>query len=200
MQRVHSILLFVIILLTGVSCSKFRKIEKSQDWRVKYEAGLNYYNKKDYYKASVLFEQIIPIVRGLPEGEKVQFNLAYCQFYDKLYLLASEQFKTFYETYGRSQMAEEARFMYAYSPLHNLREGVAYPPVLITTADTDDRVVPAHAYKFAAALQHADPEVLNQVYLRVDVKAGHGLGKPTAKVIEETADMYAFLFEMLGVG
>ncbi len=106
---------FIIILLISFSCSDFRKIEKSQDWRVKYEAGLNYYNKKDYYRASVLFEQILPIVRGLPEGEKVQFNLAYCQFYDKLYLLASEQFKTFYETYGRSALAEEARFMNAFS-------------------------------------------------------------------------------------
>ncbi len=116
MRRVTPYLCIAIILLTGSSCSKFRKIEKSQDWRVKYDAGLNYYNnKKDYYKASVLFEQIIPIVRGLPEGEKVQFYLAYCQFYDKLYLLASEQFKTFYETYGRSSMAEEARFMYAFS-------------------------------------------------------------------------------------
>jgi outer membrane protein assembly factor BamD len=106
-------LILLIVVLT--SCGKFRKIEKSQDWRVKYEAALNYYNKKDYYKSSVLFEQILPIVRGLPEGEKVQFYLAYCQFYDRLYLLSAEQFKTFYETYGRSQMAEEARYMYAYS-------------------------------------------------------------------------------------
>ena len=115
MQKVSSYFLLILLLAIGVSCSKFRKIEKSQDWRVKYEAGLRYYEKKDYYRASVLFEQIIPIVRGLPEGEKVQFHLAYCQYYDKLYLLASEQFKTFYETYGRSTMAEEARYMYAYS-------------------------------------------------------------------------------------
>ncbi len=115
MLRVSSWFLIGLILVVGVSCGKFRKIEKSQDWRVKYEAGLNYYNKKDYYRASVLFEAITPIVRGLPEGEKVQFYLAYCQYYDKLYLLASEQFKTFYETYGRSPMAEEARYMYAYS-------------------------------------------------------------------------------------
>ena len=115
MRKVPVIIGFVLLLLVGFSCGKFRKIEKSQDWRVKYEAGLNYYAKKDYYRASVLFEQILPIVRGLPEGEKVQFNLAYCQYYDKLYLLASEQFKTFYETYGRSQVAEEARFMYAFS-------------------------------------------------------------------------------------
>lgn len=115
MQNSRITILFVFILLLAFSCGKFRKIEKSQDWRVKYEAGMNYYAKKDYYRASVLFEQILPIVRGLPEGEKVQFYLAYCQFYDRLYLLASEQFKTFYETYGRSTFAEEARYMYAYS-------------------------------------------------------------------------------------
>ena len=115
MQKVSVPVSFIIILLISFSCSNFRKIEKSQDWRVKYDAGLNYYNKKDYYRASVLFEQILPIVRGLPEGEKVQFYLAYCQFHDKLFLLASEQFKTFYETYGRSALAEEARFMHAFS-------------------------------------------------------------------------------------
>lgn len=115
MRKVSGIVSFILVLLISFSCGNFRKVEKSQDWRVKYEAGLNYYNKKDYYRASVLFEQILPIVRGLPEGEKVQFNLAYCQFYDKLYLLASEQFKTFYETYGRSSLAEEARFMHAFS-------------------------------------------------------------------------------------
>lgn len=111
-------------LLITTSCSNFRKIEKSEDWRVKYEAGLNYFAKKDYYRSSILFEQILPIVRGLPEGEKVEFNLAYCQYYERLYLLASDQFKTFYETYGRSSFAEEANFMYAYSlyvssPDHN---------------------------------------------------------------------------------
>jgi outer membrane protein assembly factor BamD len=115
MQKGVGFIIICLMLVLGSSCSKFRKIEKSQDWRVKYDAGLNYYSKKDYYRASVLFEQILPIVRGLPEGEKVQFYLAYCQFYDKLYLLASEQFKTFYETYGRSTLAEEARYMYAFS-------------------------------------------------------------------------------------
>jgi outer membrane protein assembly factor BamD len=115
MRKGTALIGFIVLLLITTSCSKFRKYEKSQDWRVKYEAGLNYYAKKDYYRASVLFEQILPIVRGLPEGEKVQFNLAYCQYHDRLYLLASEQFRTFYETYGRSLMAEEARYMYAYS-------------------------------------------------------------------------------------
>ncbi len=115
MQRVSLIIAFILVLIAGVSCSKFRKIEKNPDWRVKYEASLVYYNKKDYYRASLLFDQILPIIRGMPEAEKVQFYLAYCQYYEKLYLLASEQFKSFYETYGRGILSEEARFMYAYA-------------------------------------------------------------------------------------
>ncbi len=105
----------VICVLMVISCSKFRKIQKSEDWRIKYDAGLNYYGKKDYYHTSILFEEILPVVRGLPEGEKVEFYLAYCQYYQKTYLLASSQFKTFFETYGRSTLAQEAYFMYAYS-------------------------------------------------------------------------------------
>jgi outer membrane protein assembly factor BamD len=126
-----SYLLLAAALLLVSSCSKFRSIQKSDDWRVRYEAGLDYFAKKDYYRASLLFEDILPIVRGLPEGEKVEFNLAYCQYYERTYLLAANQFKTFYETYGRSQNAEEAKFMYAYSlfssaPSSNLdqREGI----------------------------------------------------------------------------
>ncbi len=101
------------LLLT--SCGKFRKIEKSQDWRVKYEAAMQYYEEEEYYKASVLFEQILPIVRGMPEGEKVQYYYAYCQYNQGMYTLSAHHFKTFFETYGRSEFAEEAYFMYAYS-------------------------------------------------------------------------------------
>jgi prolyl oligopeptidase len=85
------------------------------------------------------------------------------------------------------------RVLYAYSPLHNVTPGVAYPPTLITTGDTDDRVVPAHALKFTAALQAADAGQ-QPILLRVDTQAGHGLGKPTAKLLAEQADIYAFLF------
>lgn len=115
MQFLKSVNSFVLVALIAVSCSKFRKIEKNPDWRIKYEAANNYYNKKDYYRASLLFEQVLPIIRGLPEAEKAQFQLAYCQFNEKYYLLAAEQFRSFYETYGRSQLVEEARYMYAYS-------------------------------------------------------------------------------------
>jgi outer membrane protein assembly factor BamD len=115
MRRISLGFSLILLLLAVASCSKFRKIEKNPDWRVKYEAGLAYYEKKDYYRTAILFESILPIIRGLPEAEKVQFYLAYCQYYEKLYLLASEQFLSFYETYGRGSLSEEARFMHAYS-------------------------------------------------------------------------------------
>ena len=109
-------LFLLVILLTGAGCaSKFRKIQKNEDWRVKYEAALTYYEKKDYYRASLLFEDIRPIVRGLPEGEQVEFFLAYCQYNEGTYVLAAESFKSFFEVYGRSPNAMEAFFMYAYS-------------------------------------------------------------------------------------
>ncbi|MBD2259280.1 prolyl oligopeptidase family serine peptidase [Pseudanabaena sp. FACHB-2040] len=98
--------------------------------------------------------------------------------------------------YGSPQDPEEFKALYAYSPLHNLKPGTAYPATLITTADHDDRVVPAHSFKFAAALQAAhqgDAPVL----IRIETKAGHGAGKPTSKMIEEVADKWAFLEAVL---
>ena len=109
------ILLLVVVIFTTFSCGEFRKIEKSDDWKLKYNAALSYYEKQDYYRASILFEQILPIVRGQKEGEKVQFYLAYCNYYNQSYLVSSHFFKTFYETYARSEFAEEAHYMYAYS-------------------------------------------------------------------------------------
>ncbi len=98
--------------------------------------------------------------------------------------------------YGSAENAAEFEALYAYSPLHNLKPGTAYPATLITTADHDDRVVPAHSFKFAAALQaaHAGDQ---PVLIRIETKAGHGAGKPTTKVIEELADRFAFLLKVL---
>ena len=101
--------------------------------------------------------------------------------------------------YGNAEASpEHFKFMYAYSPLHNVKAGVAYPATLILAADTDDRVVPAHAKKFAATLQavHAGD---NPILLHIEMKAGHGLGKPTTKLIEERSDICAFLFERFGM-
>jgi prolyl oligopeptidase len=102
------------------------------------------------------------------------------------------------DDYGSSDHPEEFPALLAYSPLHNLRPGVCYPPTLITTADHDDRVVPAHSFKFAAALQAAQA-CDNPVLIRIETRAGHGAGKPTTKLIEEAADRWAFLVKVLGM-
>jgi len=100
--------------------------------------------------------------------------------------------------FGSSDDPEQFKFLYAYSPAHNVKKGVKYPATLITTADTDDRVVPMHAKKFAAALQAADAGE-NPILIRIETKAGHGSGKPTSKRIEEASDTWAFLFDVFGM-
>ncbi len=100
--------------------------------------------------------------------------------------------------YGSPDNPEDFAAIYAYSPLHNLRAGTKYPATLITTADHDDRVVPSHSFKFAAALQAAH-QGDNPVLIRVETKAGHGAGKPVSKVIAEVADEWGFVFHALEV-
>ena len=100
--------------------------------------------------------------------------------------------------YGSSDDAKEFAAIYKYSPLHNIKTGTKYPAVMVTTSDHDDRVVPAHSFKYAATLQAAqagDAPVL----IRIETNAGHGAGKPTAKVIEEQADIFGFLVKNLGM-
>ncbi|HEX8087628.1 MAG TPA: prolyl oligopeptidase family serine peptidase, partial [Blastocatellia bacterium] len=98
--------------------------------------------------------------------------------------------------YGSSDNPEEFKAIYAYSPLHNIKPGTHYPPTLITTADHDDRVVPGHSFKFAAAMQAAQAGP-NPILIRIETKAGHGAGKPTSKTIEEAADRFGFLVRAL---
>lgn len=100
--------------------------------------------------------------------------------------------------YGDPTNADDFKVMYAYSPYHNAKPGTKYPATLVTTADHDDRVFPAHSFKYTAAMQAAqagDAPVL----IRIETKAGHGAGKPTTKQIEETADIYGFLYKNLGM-
>ena len=102
------------------------------------------------------------------------------------------------DEFGNSDKEDEFKSLLAYSPYHNIKEGTKYPPTLIMTADTDDRVVPMHSFKFAAALQRAqagDAPIL----LRIETKAGHGHGTPVAKQIENAADRWAFLVKELGM-
>lgn len=100
--------------------------------------------------------------------------------------------------YGSSEDSIHFDNLYSYSPLHNLKPGTEYPATLVMTADHDDRVVPAHSFKFAAKLQECH-EGDNPVLIRIEKKAGHGAGKPTSKIIEEQSDIWSFLFNNLNI-
>jgi prolyl oligopeptidase len=100
--------------------------------------------------------------------------------------------------YGSSEKPDEFKALYAYSPLHNIPNGKKFPAVLVTTADHDDRVVPAHSFKYAAALQAAETGTAPKL-IRIEVSAGHGAGKPTSKIIEERSDILAFLANTFGM-
>jgi prolyl oligopeptidase len=102
------------------------------------------------------------------------------------------------DDYGSSDNPEEFKALYSYSPYHNLKKGTRYPATLVTTADTDDRVVPGHSFKFIAQLQYCQAGPA-PVLARIETRAGHGAGKPTAKVIEEVADQFAFLVKNLNM-
>jgi prolyl oligopeptidase len=114
------------------------------------------------------------------------------------YHLPSANARNWSTDYGLSENKEDFAAQYKYSPVHNVKSGTCYPPTLITTADHDDRVVPWHSFKFAAALQAAQA-CSNPVLIRVETRAGHGAGKPTWMVIEEVADQWAFLTKHLGM-
>ena len=100
--------------------------------------------------------------------------------------------------YGRSDNADQFNYLIKYSPLHQLKDGVSYPATLVTTADHDDRVVPAHSFKFAARLQEAHRGAA-PVLIRIETKAGHGAGKPTSKQIEEAADIWSFVMQNMAL-
>ncbi len=102
------------------------------------------------------------------------------------------------DDYGYPSKEADWRVLRAYSPYHNIRTGVDYPPVLVTTADTDDRVVPGHSFKYTAALQAANPGGAPHL-IRIETRAGHGAGKPTDKIIQESADILSFFANYTGL-
>lgn len=106
---------WVILMITIASCSKFSKLQKTGTDEQKYQAALEYYGKGDYYKAGILFEEIAPTLKGGAESELVQFYNAYCQYHQGMYNMSQFLFKKFYDTYARSEKAQEALFMHAFS-------------------------------------------------------------------------------------
>ncbi len=185
---IHLVLVFGAILLLS-SCSKFRKIQKSDDWKVKYEAAIKYYDDEEYYKANLLFEEVLPIIKGTKEAEKAQFLYAYCHYHQKLFVESAFYFKTFYDTYNRSEYAEEAFFMHAYSlyqesPNHNLDQSSTYEA--IQAMQNFINKYTTSKYKEQAT------EIIDQLQVKLEEKA-YNNAKLYYKINKSTlfvADMY----------
>ncbi len=111
--RIGGLLVALIVLLSA--CSDFSKVQKGPNDSNKYKAAVAYYNKSDWYHAGILFEEVIPVLKGSTESEMAQFYYAYTQYHQQQYLLSSTLFKKFYETFARSELAQEAMYMYAFS-------------------------------------------------------------------------------------
>ena len=130
-KRIFQIFLFWSVALVFTACSDFQKILKSDSVDKKYEAALKYYDKKDYYKSGLLLEELIPLLKGRPESEKAQFLFANTQYYQRDYVLSAYYFRNFYDTYPRSEFAEDAMFLhtkslYKDSPTFNLDQTNTY--------------------------------------------------------------------------
>ncbi|WP_250630977.1 outer membrane protein assembly factor BamD [Rhodoflexus caldus] len=130
-KNVSVAIAILVVLLGGSSCSKFQKIIKNEDWKFRYNAAMEYYEKKgDYYRAGVLLEDLVPIIRGTPEAEKAQFYWAYCYYKQGQYETSAAEFKKFHDTYNRSKFAEEALYMHCYSLY------MSSPPIHLDQANT----------------------------------------------------------------
>ncbi|WP_420575810.1 outer membrane protein assembly factor BamD [Ekhidna sp.] len=133
MREIRILILLVVAVGMLGSC-KFRKIQKSGDWKVKYEAALAYYEEEDYHRTIILLEDILPIIRGTEEAELGNFYLAYSYYYQKQYILSAHHFQEFVKIYGRSEYVMEAEYMHAYSlylqsPDYQLDQTVTYEAV-----------------------------------------------------------------------
>ncbi|MCP4458591.1 MAG: outer membrane protein assembly factor BamD [Cytophagales bacterium] len=134
MRTISRYTLLVLTILILASCSKFRKIQKSPDWRLKYDAALEYYENEKYNKATLLLEEILPIIRGTKEAELGNYYFAYAYFHQKQYILSAHHFDEFVRVFGRSEYAMEATYLHAYSvflqsPEYNLDQTSTYEAV-----------------------------------------------------------------------
>ena len=134
MKIIRLLLLLALSAVIATSCSKFRKVQKSGDWKVKYEAAIEYYEDEDYHRTIILLEDILPIIRGTAEAELGNFYLAYSYYYQKQYILSAHHFEEFVRIYGRSEYVMEASYRHAYSlylqsPDYQLDQTVTYEAV-----------------------------------------------------------------------
>ncbi|MES2388389.1 MAG: outer membrane protein assembly factor BamD [Bacteroidota bacterium] len=131
MRQYRFLAAFLLLLLVATGCSEFRRLQKSTDVEEKFAGAVKYYELKDYYKAAILLEEIIPLLKGTDQAEIAQFYYAYCHYHQKQLTLAAYYFKSFYETFPRSKYAEEASYMYCISlfedsPKYNLDQTNTY--------------------------------------------------------------------------
>ncbi len=172
-------LIISVLALVSVSCSKYQKIQKSQDFKYKYEKALEYYEKEDYYRALNLFDQVIPFYRGTDEAEDIAYKYAYAYYNQKEYIMASYYFDRFAKTYPRSDEAEECMYMSAYckykeSPNYKLdqtstREAINQLQLFINAYPTSERVDQCNELidELRTKLQKKDFEIA-RLYLKMD--------------------------------
>ncbi len=128
LNKKSEIFILLTLLILSISCGKLQKLQKSTDLNEKYKAAVAYFDKKDYHRSGILFEELVPLLKGKEESEKSQLFYAYCQYYERQLTLSAYYFKRFYETYPRSEYLEEAIYMYCRSlyddsPKYSLDQG-----------------------------------------------------------------------------
>lgn len=166
----HTARLFILLTLTTtiIGCGEFRKLQKSGDWKTKYDAALVYYDQKDYHRAEVLLSEIRPIIRGTAEAELAEFKLAYCYYYQQQYLLSAHHFQEFIRVYGRSEYLIEAQYrnahsLYLQSPDYPLDQAVTYEAI-----DAMQNFI--EQYPDSDYAQEADASI-DQMQLKLEKKA-----------------------------
>ncbi len=167
-NRLGKYVVLLLLLVMASGCSKFRKMMKTADWQAKYAAALEYYEEEEYYKASQLLENILPIIRGTAEAELGNFYFAYCHFHQRQYILSAHYFKTFVEIYGRSEYVMEAAFMRAYSlykqsPKYSLDQTSTYEAVAALQNFINQ-------YPYAEYSKQAD-ELIDELQVKLERKA-----------------------------
>ena len=169
--KIYRYLALILALPLVLSCSKLRKLQKSDDWEKKFNGAMAYYNEKDYYRASILFEEVLPLIRGTEQAEIAQFYNAYSYYHQKQYILSAHYFNNFATIYARSEFAMESTFMHAYSlylqsPQYNLDQTPTHDA--ITAMQNFINKYPYSEYA------ERSTEIIDQLQVKLEKKAYEG--------------------------